>query len=244
MRPPEPGLSSPHSFSTHMCWFWASGFRFWSFLPKQENSAGQHKWEERGSCLVSSSKTECRNMTWGFNCSGINLHHASFLVAVVTLLQTGGLQTPLSACVLDTFWSFSHRQQCQVLLFSGSDHVLSYAMRAWAAKRWVGRLPDPCTNSFSSLLCVFQTWKTARKAGPSSRATATGTLKRGRLGWMQRPDADNIKPTWAVSSPQRSKNLWTVSAEGSLRPGRGPSIGLWVYGQIYPKLCKNHNFPH
>lgn len=62
------------------------------FLSKARKHCRPAQAGREGSCLVSSSKTESRNMTQGFNCLGISLYHSSFLVALVTLLQTWGLQ--------------------------------------------------------------------------------------------------------------------------------------------------------
>lgn len=79
--------------------------------------------EEKYSCFVSSSKPESRNMIQGLNHSGTSLYHSVFLVALVTLLHTLGLQQRLPSS--DLLWmpsgNFpwdSPRQQCQGLFFS------------------------------------------------------------------------------------------------------------------------------
>lgn len=78
-------------------------------------------------------------MTQGLNCSGISLYHSSFLLWSLDckhgVFNRGSPLCVCLGCLLIIFLGISHRQQCQGLLFSGSDHVLSHAMTARAAKR-------------------------------------------------------------------------------------------------------------
>lgn len=135
---------SPLSFSTHMHWFWTSGYGVWRIFSKARKCCRSAQMEREVFLLGQFLKSRLwehytvieflsnKSVSFNFIISG-----STGCVTPDTRPSTQAALSVCLGCLLTICPGNSNRQQCQGGLFSQNGHVLSHAMGAWAAKRWV-----------------------------------------------------------------------------------------------------------